>query len=357
MNTLPLSTEVVIIGARMAGLSAARALDRAGVQVTVLEARGRAGGRIHSLDAHGGAIELGATWFWANEPLVQSLLQEYQLPIYRQDEVGETLVIQRSGQAFRVPRDPLAGPSLRVAGGMSTLPDALANSLSPGVLFLDTAVARVRLDGPSVVVEAASGSIAADHVIVALPPSLAVDAIDFAPPLPASLQLLARQTAVWMGGIVKAVAIYDRPFWRERGLSGFIFSEAGPINEFHDHSTEDGRTSAIFGFASADAIGSGDQETVREVLIEQLTGIFGADAATPVNVVSTNWSSERYTSPPHGPGDASTGTYGHPAYQTSNLDARIHWASTETAEAYAGHIEGAIRAGLAAASAVISSPR
>lgn len=96
---------------------------------------------------------------------------------------------------------------------------------------------------------------------------------------------------------------------------------------------------------------------VREVLIEQLTGIFGADAATPVNVVSTNWSSERYTSPPHGPGDASTGTYGHPAYQTSNLDARIHWASTETAEAYAGHIEGAIRAGLAAASAVISSPR
>lgn len=53
---------VIVIGAGMAGASAARVLAEAGVEVTVLEARERIGGRIHSSTAWGVPVELGAAW-------------------------------------------------------------------------------------------------------------------------------------------------------------------------------------------------------------------------------------------------------------------------------------------------------
>ncbi len=69
---------MLIVGAGIAGLSAARALAQAGVAITVLEARDRLGGRIHTLRSRSGnlPIELGAefvhgedvaTWEWIRE--------------------------------------------------------------------------------------------------------------------------------------------------------------------------------------------------------------------------------------------------------------------------------------------------
>jgi polyamine oxidase len=54
---------VLVIGAGMAGLTAARALHEEGVTVTVLEARDRLGGRAWTKDVEGASIELGA-WFF-----------------------------------------------------------------------------------------------------------------------------------------------------------------------------------------------------------------------------------------------------------------------------------------------------
>jgi monoamine oxidase len=54
--------EVIVIGAGVAGLAAARALHDAGSQVVVLEGRDRAGGRISTDRSLGTAVDLGATW-------------------------------------------------------------------------------------------------------------------------------------------------------------------------------------------------------------------------------------------------------------------------------------------------------
>src|SRR5690348_1758006 len=55
-------TRVVVIGAGMSGLVAARALQLAGVDVVVVEGRDRIGGRTHTVDLGSAAVDLGASW-------------------------------------------------------------------------------------------------------------------------------------------------------------------------------------------------------------------------------------------------------------------------------------------------------
>lgn len=61
------SARVLVIGAGMAGLSAARQLADEGFKVTVLEARDRIGGRIHTDRTFGSAVDLGAAWIHGTE--------------------------------------------------------------------------------------------------------------------------------------------------------------------------------------------------------------------------------------------------------------------------------------------------
>jgi polyamine oxidase len=69
----PLPPErVLVLGAGAAGLGAARALRAEGVDVTVLEARDRVGGRAWTVDGAGVPVDLGAMWLHGTDgnPLV-----------------------------------------------------------------------------------------------------------------------------------------------------------------------------------------------------------------------------------------------------------------------------------------------
>jgi monoamine oxidase len=69
--------DVVILGAGMAGLAAARALGERGIRVIVLEAQGRVGGRILSRPVDsGGVVELGAEFVHGRAPELWALIAE-----------------------------------------------------------------------------------------------------------------------------------------------------------------------------------------------------------------------------------------------------------------------------------------
>lgn len=76
-----MDADVVIVGAGMAGLTAARDLVRAGVEVLVLEARGRVGGRIHTLHDPDTPVpvELGAEFLHGDAPATMEMIGAHRL--------------------------------------------------------------------------------------------------------------------------------------------------------------------------------------------------------------------------------------------------------------------------------------
>ncbi|WP_430640993.1 FAD-dependent oxidoreductase [Couchioplanes caeruleus] len=67
------SADVVIVGAGLAGLSAADQLTRAGHDVVVIEGRDRVGGRVHTTEVAGVSVDAGATWVAPGHTAVRDL--------------------------------------------------------------------------------------------------------------------------------------------------------------------------------------------------------------------------------------------------------------------------------------------
>ena len=88
-------SEVLIIGAGMAGLTAARALAESGVSVLVLEAQDRIGGRIHTQHIGTEAIELGAEFIHGRAPELWALIEEANLETYERN--GAQICFDDSG--------------------------------------------------------------------------------------------------------------------------------------------------------------------------------------------------------------------------------------------------------------------
>ncbi|RZT25339.1 monoamine oxidase [Mycobacterium sp. BK558] len=126
-------SRVVVIGAGLAGLTAAIELTRAGAEVTVLEARDRVGGRIFGVPAAPGVVaDGGAAYLGARHTELLRLVDEYGLSLASTGMSGDSTFLmgdQRTSTAGRVP--PL---------------DAVAL----GDLFdrLDDLVGQIRSDAP-----------------------------------------------------------------------------------------------------------------------------------------------------------------------------------------------------------------
>ena len=130
------TADVAIIGAGLAGLTAARELVAAGRSVVVLEARDRVGGRTLNADLGGGHVtELGAQFIGPTHDRIAALAKAVGVQTFATYNAGEDISLF-AGQRGTYPATP----------GIPTDPD-ITTILGP-ILQLDKLATEVPVDAP-----------------------------------------------------------------------------------------------------------------------------------------------------------------------------------------------------------------
>ncbi|XP_041352694.1 amine oxidase [flavin-containing] B-like [Gigantopelta aegis] len=106
------STKVVVIGGGISGLSAARVLQDADVDVVVLEAQDRVGGRTHTIqDPSHGVVDVGGAYIGPGQNRVFRLAKNLGLEFYNVNEKEKTVLsLQGSWSTFLGAVPPLKNP-------------------------------------------------------------------------------------------------------------------------------------------------------------------------------------------------------------------------------------------------------
>ena len=455
------SADVIVVGAGLAGLTAARQVVRAGRSAVVLEARNRVGGRVlnHAL-VGGDYAELGGMFTGPTQTHIQALAKEMGVGLFPTYNTGNN-VFYANGRRLEYPSDtpfgtappdpvvagdiaasvsqldemsknvPVARPwtsssaeewdrqtldtwlrehtsgsdefmavasaatnaifgceprelsllytlfyiaasgnernegtfernfntadgaqESRFIGGAQTIPLRMAARLGQRIV-LNAPVRRIDQSSSGVTVVSDRVTARGKRVIVAIPPTLA-GRIDYRPRLPALRDQLTQHMP--QGTLMKFEAIYDRPFWRDAGLTGQTVSENGPVKVTFDTSPRDGRPGILMGF-----IGGHDARVWqhrpaserRAAALQNLVNYFGAGARNPRQIVEFNWSTEVWNRgcPVAVLGPGTLIDFGT-ALRTPF--GRVHWAGTETSTYWNGYMDGAVRSGKRAAREVLA---
>ena len=432
------NAEVIVIGAGLAGLTTAHILMRNGVDVIVLEAKGRVGGRLLNQTVGGTVVDAGGSWVGPPQTAVLGLIEELRLTTFPQHDDGQHMLVwdgrprlftgdtpplalpslvdlgqamwrlDRTARRFRGPdpwRHPdaegLDGQSLgawvrrntvtkqarfflelivliefgchpdelsllgflvyiasagglrtliggrgaaldrHVVGGAATMCDEMAARLGERV-HLNTPVVAVDQTADRVRILSDTVEFDAGRVVLAVDPATA-DRIEHDPPLPLQRIILERSYALGSG--MKAHVCYDRPFWRERALSGQSYANGGFVRITFDVGPATGPgvlATFLGGQVPEDAeLIDGPPERRREAVAAELADRFGDEARHPIDYVEQNWT--------HEPFQSGCVPRPYPGVITSARDSftrpvgRLHFAGADTSEVWKGHMDGAVR--------------
>jgi monoamine oxidase len=239
----------------------------------------------------------------------------------------------------------------RLLGGSQLVSERVAEELGARVV-LRQPVHSIAHDSRGVHVHSAGLTVDAEAVIVAMNPRL-TGQISYSPALPARWRALF-STAV-NGHLIKAEAVYSAPFWRATGFSGQAVSDVGPCTATFDNSPPDGSYGVFFGFiggAPARKFARLGKAERRAAALENFARYLGPRARRPLEYVEMDWTRERWTQ------GCPTGYFGPHALTRygkalGRAVGRVHFAGTETADYWAGYMDGAVRSGERAAREVI----
>ena len=331
----------------MCGTRLADLLRMRGVPFLLAEARDELGGRIRTLrlDTPASYADLGPAWIWPHQPRVLDLVDELGLRTFQQHIRGQLVFEQSPALPARRLDMATMGGSLRLEGGLGTLVDGLAARIDPARLRLGAGLRRLERTGHGVRASFEDGAvIEARQVVLAMPPRVVASSLELQPDLPDTTLLALRSVPTWMAGHAKAVAIYDTPFWRERGLNGDAISHVGPLGELHDASPHDLAVGALFGFfAQPAAWRQAHRAELEALVLAQLERLYGEPAGSPTRLHIQDWARDPLVAveadarmlrehPQYGPLPASSGDWA----------GILHLSGTELAPAEGGYVEGAL---------------
>jgi monoamine oxidase len=442
--------DVVVVGAGLSGLAAARKLEARGATITIVEARPRVGGKLLSESVDAISVDFGAYWIGADQQRVLDLAADLGVATAPTERTGRVIhrfagrrvasqehephlssVVSRvdvraalakldrlqrhiprghpwfASDAPRLDSTTLedfkhrylwtagargvidfvarvllaAEPRevsllfflshLRAAGGLEPLlalmlgtsewhfvggAQQLCEQLHrriAGECVLGEPVVAIDQTETGVTVRTDQRELRARYVVVALSPSLA-GRIRYSPPLPAIRDALSQQMPLGPG--TKAIAVFERPWWREQGLSGLAISDAGIVQLVYDASPIDGSRGVLAAHVAGQAareIGAMAPRDRRRAVLSAIARLFGLNELVPLDYRDYPWDVDPWSR------GAAAGHMG-PGAMTAVGAAlrepvgRIHWAGTETATEWSGYMEGAVEAGERVAEEVLA---
>lgn len=346
--------DIAVIGAGLSGLSLAAQLQDGRRKIAVFEARDRCGGRIltRTLQEPDLALDLGPTWLWPDQqPRMAKLTNRLKLRVFPQWDKGHSLYQMDARQApsLYIDVETHVG-SRRIDGGCGQLIRGLIRSLPDASIHLEHRLLSLTDKGTHIDLVFATPhgqrNIQARRVVLAAPPRILADTINFEPGLSPKFIQLLRDTPTWMAGHAKAFAVYERAFWRQFGFSGNgqLRYPGAVLAELYDACPPNLQTAALFGFFGLPAAVRGHyRENLEALVVQQLTGLFGEQAANPLRIIIQDWSTETFTAckedqiPPR-----THPAYGHPLLQLDHWQDKLYFCGTETASQEGGYMEGAL---------------
>jgi monoamine oxidase len=354
---------IVIVGAGISGLIAGYELFRAGHQVTLLEARERNGGRVHTLTtpfSNGQFAEAGASRIPSDHNLTHAYCDHFDLardPFYPSSSryfnivsnnatfIGASEYIQNPPWLGSVPRSAFS----KIRGGMSSLPNAVSSAIANNINYAQIVESIIQDDnGVSVVTEDGT-TYQADRVLCTVPLPVLLN-IDFSPAL-SQQKINASNGGYHYTDSSRLFSQFDSRFWNDSDLNGWGNSDFP--EEIWQPTWDDPASSGIIqSYLRGTQAALFDQQLLDQQ-IEQVHARFRIAMPPIDNFASVthihSWANEIWT------GSA----YASPTNeQDSQLSAhiglaegRVHFCG-EHASNFHGWIQGALESGIRAATEI-----